>query len=326
MDFVELKYSAGGDSMKMRIGLLFIALAFLSLSATSRAQQGAQAGASSQTNANAQANKNGVQASGSSSNSASTKAGRNSAALDSGTTMNAALSHPVDAKKNKPGDEVTARTTENVKSGGHVVIPKGATLVGHVTQAQAREHGQSDSSVGIVFDRAVLKHGEEIPINNFTIQAVARSHATASAMTDSGPEMMSTAGGGSATGSGRASGGGLLGGTTSTVGGTVGSAANVTSNTVGGTTSTVSAAGNTTGHVAGGAGGAVVGTTGGLNATGQLMSNSRGVFGLDGLGLQTAASGEAQGSLITSSSRNVHLDSGTQLLLAAQGQAQAGRQ
>jgi hypothetical protein len=57
-----------------------------------------------------------------------------------------------------------------------------------------------------------------------------------------------------------------------------------------------------------------------------LTSNSRGVFGLQGLGLTSASSGEVQSTLITSASRNVHLESGTRLLLAAQGQTQASKQ
>ena len=314
--------------------LVFLGIAALAWSVAGQAQQGTQASASSQTNVNAQANKQGVQASGSNSTSTSAQAGRNSATLDSGTTMNASLSHPVDAKKNKPGDQVTAKTTENVKSGGHVVVPKGSTLRGHVTQAQARGEGQSESAVGIVFDKAILKNGQEIPLNNFTIQAIGRAEGSASAMSDAGPEMMGASGSGGAMGSGHMSGGGgLLGGTTSTVGGAVGAAGNVTNTAggvAGGATSTVSDAGNTTGQVAGGVGGTVTGTAGGtvggLNAEGHLMSNSQGVFGLQGLGLQAAGSSETQGSLITSTSRNVHLDSGTQLLLAAQVQAQAGRQ
>jgi hypothetical protein len=319
--------------------LAIVGVVALGLGAAAQAQQGAQAGASSQTNANAQVNRNGAQAQGNSSTSASGQAGKNSAALESGTTMNAALEHPVDAKKNKPGDHVTAKTTENVKSGGQVVIPKGSKLEGHVTQVQARGHGQSDSHVGIMFDRAVTKDGREIPLNNFAIQAMGRSQSSASAMNNSssGPDMMS---GGSGSGSarssgggmssGHSSGGGLLGGATSTAGGTVSTAGGVTSGVGGSATSTVSDAG----RVTGGVGGTVSGTTGvtsgvtsgGLNSSGQLMSNSRGVFGLEGLGLQTAASSETQGSVITSSSRNVHLDSGTQFVLAAHGQAQGGQQ
>jgi len=73
--------------------------------------------------------------------------------------------------------------------------------------------------------------------------------------------------------------------------------------------------------VAGATRGATTGATGGLNAAGHLTSNSQGVFGLEGMSLNSAAANSTQGSLITSSSRNVHLDSGTQLLLVSQGAA-----
>lgn len=298
-------------------------------------QAGAQGSASSQTNASAQANKNGAQASGSNSTSANAQAGKNSAHVDNGTTMNAVLSRPVDAKKNKPGDEVTAKTTQNVMSNGEVVIPKGSTLKGHVTEAKAREKGQSESALGIVFDRAVMKNGQEMPVN-FTVQALAAAQSMTSAAT--GPDSLGT--GGSAMGSGGAAGGGsmgggavgggLVGGVGSTVGGAVGSAGNVAGSAGGSATgtlgSTVGSAGGVTGGVASSTNGMVSGTVGGLNSAGQIVSTSHGVFGLQGLGLTSAAGNETQGSLITSTTRNVHLDSGTRMLLVSQSQAQASRQ
>ncbi|HWZ98676.1 MAG TPA: hypothetical protein VN025_13045, partial [Candidatus Dormibacteraeota bacterium] len=57
---------------------------------------------------------------------------------------------------------------------------------------------------------------------------------------------------------------------------------------------------------------------------GQLTSNSQGVFGLNGLNLNAAASNATEGSVITSAGKNVHLDSGTRMLLVSQ--AQAGEQ
>jgi hypothetical protein len=58
-----------------------------------------------------------------------------------------------------------------------------------------------------------------------------------------------------------------------------------------------------------------------LNAAGQLTSNSQGVFGLNGLNLNAASSNATQGSVITSAGKNIHLDSGTRMLLVAQAQA-----
>ncbi len=80
------------------------------------------------------------------------------------------------------------------------------------------------------------------------------------------------------------------------------------------------------GSTAGAAAGSTVNTAGsaaGTSAVGQLTSSSSGVIGLRGLSLNSEAASATQGSLIVSSSRNVHLDSGTRMLLRAQGQAQS---
>ena len=70
-----------------------------------------------------------------------------------------------------------------------------------------------------------------------------------------------------------------------------------------------------------GVAGASRGAVGGLNAAGQLTSNSRGVFSLNGLSLNSAVANSTQGSLITSAGKNVHLDSGTRMLMVTQAAA-----
>jgi len=272
------------------------------------AQSGAQASSSASGSTSAQADKSGASASSNNSTSTSAKAGHNSASLASGTAMNAALSQPVDTKKNKPGDPVTAKTTEATKSDGKVVIPKDSKLVGHVTECKRRSKEEKESALGIVFDKAILKNGEEIPLN-VTVRALAAAQSAAASSV--GGDDLSAGGG--AVGAGRASGGGALGGVRSTAGGAAGAVTN-TAATAGGV---AGGAVNSTVNAAGTARGAV----GGLNAAGQLTSNSQGVFGLDGLNLSSEASNSTQGSLITSTSKNVHLDSGTQLLLVSQAQA-----
>jgi trimeric autotransporter adhesin len=274
------------------------------------AQGGAQASSSAAGSTSVQADKSGATASSSTSSSTSAKAGEGSAALSSGTAMNASLSQPVDARKNKPGDQVTAKTTEATKSEGKVMIPRGAKLIGHVTECKQRSKEEKESALGIVFDRAVLKNGEEIPLN-VTIRALAAAQTAASS--SAGGDDLSAGGG--AMGSARSSGGGALGGVRSTAG----TAAGAVTNTAGNAGGVAGGAVNSTVNAAGATRGAV----GGLNAAGQLTSNSQGVFGLEGLNLTSAASNSTQGSLITSTSKNVHLDSGTQLLLVSQAQASA---
>jgi hypothetical protein len=273
----------------------------------------AQAGASAASSTAIQADKSGAQASSTTNASSSVQAGQNSATLASGTTLNATLSQPVDAKKNKPGDQVTAKTSEAVKSEGRVVIPKGSKLIGHVTECRTRSKEEKESALGIVFDRALLKSGLEIPLN-VTIQAIAAAQFAASSSL--GSDDLSAGGG--AMGSARGSGGGALGGVRSTAGGATGAV----TNTAASASSVAGGAVNSTANAAGAARGAV----GGLNAAGQLTSNSQGVFGLEGLNLNAGVSSSTQASLITSTSRNVHLDSGTQLVLAAHASAQVSKQ
>ena len=295
--------------------LLTVGVAGLSVLAP-EALAGAQAGAQAGGQASVEAGKTQAQAGASSSTSAGAAAqnGQANAALASGTTFNAELSSPVDSKKCKPGDAVNGKTTEAVKAEGKTVIPKGSKLVGHVTQASARAKGEAESSLGIVFDKAILKNGEEIPLN-VGIQALASAQSNASAASSE----MDTMGGlsGSASGSGGAGGRGGLGGVTSAAGGAVGTVTNTAANVGGAAGGAVSSTANAAGNVAGASKGAV----GGLNAAGQLTSNSQGVFGLNGLNLNAAASNATQGTVITSAGKNVHLDSGTRMLLATQAQA-----
>ena len=57
------------------------------------------------------------------------------------------------------------------------------------------------------------------------------------------------------------------------------------------------------------------------NSGGPLPANMRGVYGLDGVKISANANGE--GTVLTSSAKNVHLDGGTRLLLAVQPQSTA---
>ncbi|HEV2962713.1 MAG TPA: hypothetical protein VG649_12870 [Candidatus Angelobacter sp.] len=258
------------------------------LTAGAAAQGTGASGASASGNASASAKASG-NAGGNGANASS--------ALSSGANVQAELTKSLDAKKAKAGDEVTAKVTQDVKSNGQVVVRKGSKLIGHVTEAKARSQGESESRLGIAFDKAVLKDGQEIPFNA-VVQALAPAVNAAASADDSAmvggsaPAPMPSSNGGGAPGGGMGSPVGAIG---STVGRTVG---------------------NTAGTV----GGAAAGTVNG--AGGALGAGSHGVIGMQGLTLNSAASGSAQGSVISSSSRNVKLDSGTQMVLQVNGSAQ----
>jgi hypothetical protein len=96
-------------------------------------------------------------------------------------------------------------------------------------------------------------------------------------------------------GGGRA---GLLGGVGSTAGAATGAVANVGGGATGALNSTVGSTANV-----------------GSGLSGALNSSSSGVVGMKGLSLVTGATNSTQGSVITSTGKSVHLDSGTQMML-----------
>lgn len=307
--------------MKQIFSLLAIGV-LGALTASAQNYTSGQAGASEQSQTSMQTNNSGAQASEKGSATASSSmsssmpksanSGNNSASISSGSKIDATLATSLDAKRSKPGDEVEARAAEDIKQNGKVVLKKGTRLVGHVTQAQARANGQTQSQLGIVFDHAVMKNGQEMPFNA-TIQALASAQSMASASSGADNTMASGAGMGAAQGSAR-SGGGLAGGVASTAGATANAATGTVMNTA---SSAPMNAGGSLNSVTRSSG-----AVGGMTSTGRLASNSSGVFGLDGLSIDSAASNATQGSMIVSGTKNVHLDSGTQLLLRTTGLAQ----
>jgi hypothetical protein len=224
-----------------------------------------------------------------------------SANAASGAAVQAVLNKSVDAKKAKQGDEVTAKTTEDLRASSGLNIPKGSKLVGHVSEVKAYEKGKSGSMVAIVFDKALVKGGQEVPIHA-TIQALA-APVQMSMPQETGEPAGPPTGGGSP-----GQGGGLAGGAAHTAGSAVGSVAD----TAGGVASN-------TGAVAGPA----VGATGAnlpRNAGAGLNANSQGVIGLPDVRLSADSETSTHGSVLTSGSSNVHLDGGTRMVLRVTAQ------
>jgi hypothetical protein len=164
----------------MKISNLLFCTA-LTLSGNALAQTSVQGGAAAQSNTSVSSNRSGASASQDSAAGAAVASERGSASAAQGTEMNATLSKPIDARRAKPGDEVTATLAQDTEANGQV-MPRGTTLVGRVTEAQPRRRssdGNVDSRLGVVFDKAVLEDGREVPIAA-TVQAVAAADAAAS--------------------------------------------------------------------------------------------------------------------------------------------------
>ena len=229
--------------------------------------------------------------------------------LQSGTQLSAQLENSLDARHAKPGDRVVLKTIQAVRQAGHVIIPKGAQLIGHVTDVQQQTKSNAESSIAVTFDR--LRTGSTETQINATILSITqeRSHSQTSNNDPFGSDMSNSSSGrsnSSVSTSGQRGGGGLLGGVGSTVGGvvntstaTVGNVANSTTNAVG---NTVGATNST----------AVAGSG---NLTGSLR------------GLQITQSSDASaqgGSTLSLTGRNLRLDSGTTFNLAVSNSTSAG--
>ena len=231
--------------------------------------------------------------------SASADNPRLNASLADGWPIVAELSSSVDSKKIKQGDALTARTTADIRADGKTIIPKGTKLVGHVTEAAARAKGGTDSSLGIAFDKAVLKGGEELPLN-VAIVAVAPPPSSMPGQQNmsNGAPGAPVASPGVPSNMSRPGGTGSMGGSPATSSAPTGPPVDTTVASNGAPPEK------------------------GLDALGRLTSDSRGVFGLKDASLRPATN-PAEGSVITSNGKTVRLDSDTQLLLVTQGRGAA---
>jgi hypothetical protein len=202
------------------------------------------------------------------------------------------LSSSVDSKKVKVGDKVEARTTDAMLEDGKEMVPKGAKLEGHVTEATARSKGDNGSTLAIQFDRAIPKKGEEIPLDVLIVAVAPPENDFSGGSAGPGNDPMSNRGaaaaGGSPMGSARSQ--------------------NPTSGTP--TYPSAGSAGSPSESPA-------------TSGPGQLPANSRGVYGLRDLKLMMSNSGTSQTTVLTSTGKNVHLDGGTRLLLVGQAQTAA---
>jgi len=226
----------------------------------------------------------------------SSDASLNSGSLSTVTNLQAELQNTLDVRNAKVGDAVLLKTTQAVKQGGQVVVPKGTSLIGRVTEVQERAKNGVPSRLGLIFDRL---QGRDLstPITA-SIVSIVNVHAATAVADDAGMDMSGSSSTMARTSSsGRSSsGGGLLGGVTNTVGGvtnTVGGVANSATETVGGVANTAtSTLGNTT------------------QAVGRTVN---------GIQISGSASGSAQSSTTLSSpNNNIRLEKGVTFNLNVQ--------
>lgn len=77
-----------------------------------------------------------------------------------GSVIPVQLTTTVDAKKAKTGEQVRAKVTQDLRSSnGMMLMPKNTEIIGHITEAQAKNKQDKESQLGIVFDHAVTQNG-----------------------------------------------------------------------------------------------------------------------------------------------------------------------
>lgn len=212
-----------------------------------------------------------------------------------GTDLVAELNKSLNSKKAKLGDPVKATLTQDVLAHGKIVIHRGSKLLGYVTEAKARTKEDGESRLGMVFDKAMLKGGQEV---DFTALVRALAPPVRYGAVDK-PDMMGPpAMGGLNSQSGPQAMSGPLGG----------------SSLSRGSVSSTSSASGTQNQAARAAQYSAAVYNPKLREGGVMGGGSRGVFGIPGIKLGPAGRGQ-RGTVITSTNRDVKLDSGTQLVI-----------
>lgn len=208
----------------------------------------------------------------------------NSNQLPAGVIIPVELSKSVDSKKAKAGDKIEARTAMDLLSQGKVVIPRNTKIIGHVTEAKAHSKESPDSKLEIVFGEVSMKDGRELRLQT-VVQAIGRP--LRSAVADSSPMGDSSAVPSAST----PTPGGAMGGSMPRSPERVASVPVPTNSTSGADSSSPD-----------------------RSTVAPLGPTSQGVVGMKGISLNASE----KASIISSDTENVHLDSGTQLILRTQ--------
>jgi hypothetical protein len=210
-----------------------------------------------------------------------------------GTVFNATLITPLDARRNKAGDPVSAEISEVVTYERTVIFPKGTKIYGHLVRASSARSGKG-SALFVVFDKAVLKNGQDVMMNA-GIQALVAGRTPVSGDTEPvvedaplRPSFPSASG----------------------------SDNDYPSRDV--STPTVVPASHELRSQAASRDSGLPATQGGITKGGLLTPDSQGALGGSDMKVYTPLSAGSDGTVILSAGKNVHLDAGTKLLIVIQ--------
>jgi hypothetical protein len=212
------------------------------------------------------------------------------APLGVGTVFNASLGDALDTRKTRTGDAVAAETVEDVTYERSMVFPKGTKIMGHVVRVTTGGHGKAGSAIFVQFDKAMIKDGQEVMLNA-GIQALAVGAIAPMPSEADAPNRLNAAPHAQPVGDNSAS--------TATASDAV-------------VVSTIYQAPRTTLL------GPALVAEGEFTSDGLFTPESKGAFGRPDLKVYTPTSEGSHGTVLLSSRKNMHLDSGTHLLLVVQ--------
>jgi hypothetical protein len=203
-----------------------------------------------------------------------------------GTVFNSILITPLDARRNKAGDPVTAETAETVTYERSVIFPKGTKIYGHLVRTSSSQTGKG-SALFVRFDKAVLRNGQEVMMTA-GIQALISGRARVSNVSEAVIDNSFQRGAGQN---------------------------DYTPRDV--STPAIVPASHDVEPRASAPSGAPP-AQGGVNKNGMLTPDSQGALGGSDLKVYTPLSEGSDGTVLLSSAKNVHLVAGTKLLIVIQ--------
>lgn len=200
-----------------------------------------------------------------------------------GTAFNASLQEPLDSRHAKAGDAVVAEAAEDVSYQRSMIFPKGTKIVGHVVKVTSAGKGHTGSAIFVQFDKAEMKDGQEV-LFYAGIQALAATAAIPPESAKSSSDAQ----------------------------------AGAVENDNDATSDTEVVSTNYQNPQSARPQGRSTAAQGKFTSDGLFSSDSRGAFGRPDLKMYTPTSEGSHGTVIVSSKKVLHLDSGTHLLLVVQ--------
>jgi hypothetical protein len=116
--------------------------------------------------------------------------GSGSIGAGAGTVIVAELTRPLEAKKLKVDDQVECGVTQDLLYQGKIIIPRGARVIGHVTEVTASSKEQPQSRLRLVFDNIVLKDKRRLPFQYPAIIAALAAPIRRGAVPTTRPDQM----------------------------------------------------------------------------------------------------------------------------------------